>query len=275
MGVTWGDHHLDVAGVRVHLRRAGPDRADGDPVIVLHDGGADTVDAPAWALVADALPVVQVLLPGVGRSTAPPPAADLAWVTGLLAEVVRRCGAEPPVLVGTSLGGWFAIETALAHPDAVARLVLCDTAGLHSPPGYLFGLFTDGQGQAGHDGLLGPLMDRHGAGRSPAALHGYAVDLTAAALGSWNPHAPDPGLLARARRLTTPTTILWGARDALIPLAHARALADAIGGEHGGAVVVCVPGAGHLLAVDAPEVVAGQVTGTVLRSPRCPSTPTA
>lgn len=248
---------------RVVVRRAGTEHA-GDPVIVLHDAGAESVDAEAWALVARDRAVSQILLPGVGGSDPIPTGASMPWLTDLLADAITAGCDGPATVVGTSLGGWFAMETALAHPDCVGRLVLLDSAGLHSPPEYLFALFADGQGQAGHDGLLGPMMSEHGVDADPAAIAPYLADLTAAALHSWSAHIPDPSLLARVGVLQAQTSIMWGADDALIPLAHGRALADAIPG----ATFEVVPGAGHLLAIDAPDLVSARVAGLPVPSAR-------
>jgi pimeloyl-ACP methyl ester carboxylesterase len=192
----------------------------------------------------------------------------MAWVTDVLATAVRTLWSDPVVLVGTSLGGWFALETALQHPDIACGLLLLDSAGLHTPTSYLFRLFLDGQGQGGHDGLIGPLMAAHEAPDEPPMVAAYTTTMTAAALHSWNAHVPDPSLLVRATALDLPTRILWGAKDALIPVSHGRALTDAIRG----AELFVIPDAGHLLAIDAPEEVMGRLTGMPLRSgPTCPS----
>ena len=45
--------------------------------------------------------------------------------------MLRRCVQvrDPMVLLGTSLGGTIALDFALAHPEAVERLVLLDAQG--------------------------------------------------------------------------------------------------------------------------------------------------
>ncbi len=258
MDQRWEDRIARVDGHLLHLRQAGPDLAstDAPPVVVLHDAGAESVDAPAWARVASSRPVIQVLLPGVGQSAPVPSGAGLVWVTDLLHGLLRQELPGPAHLVGTSLGGWFAIETTLAHPELVARLLLLDSAGLQCPSHYLFALFADGQGIDGNDGLLGPLMRSHGASEEDAATAPYVAGMTAAALHSWNAHVHDPSLLARLPTLQAPTRIMWGESDALIPVSHGHAMATAIGR---GTTLEVVPGAGHLLAIDAPEVVASRL----------------
>ncbi len=269
MDLHWEDRIVGVAGHRLLLRSAGPDNGETQPaaVVVLHDAGAESIDAPAWALVAAFRPIIQVLLPGVGQSDPVPEGVDLAWITDLLAGLLRQQLPGPTHLIGTSLGGWFAVETALAHPGHVTGLLLLDSAGLQWPSHYLFALFADGQGIDGHDGLLRPLMRAHRTPEEPAAMAPYVAGMTAAALQSWNAHVHDPSLLSRLPALQAPTTIMWGETDALIPVSHGHAMAEAIGQ---GTCVEVVPGAGHLLAVDAPEAVASRLRPGVLPSgPRC------
>ncbi len=46
----------------------------------------------------------------------------------------KTCIAQPMILIGASMGGAAAIDFALSHPDAVAQLVLIDSAGFAAGP---------------------------------------------------------------------------------------------------------------------------------------------
>ncbi|CAN5203282.1 alpha/beta fold hydrolase [soil metagenome] len=257
---------LTVGDGLVVVHEAGP--AAGPRLLVLHDAGAETVDAPAWEDLAADHRVVQVLLPGYRRSTPPPAGAGIGWVTDHLAAVMDAlCWADAHV-TGTSLGGWFAIELALAHPGRVTRLTLCDPAGLQQPQAYLLALFADGRAAHGTERIIEqtllahlPRAQRDVAAMPPAlavaTMAPYLVDMAAAALSSWNPWVPSPSMLRRAAAIDVPTTIMWGERDALIPLDHGRALAGAVPSAR----LVVVPGAGHLLPVTHPAHVVAQVRG--------------
>ena len=88
----------------------------GPPLLLLHPLGADRqVWEPVLELLARRREVVAVDLPGFGGS---PPVADSASAPADLARAVdafaRSIGLERPHVAGNSLGGWIALELALA-----------------------------------------------------------------------------------------------------------------------------------------------------------------
>lgn len=257
-----------VGGLEILLDR----RGTGPGVLVVHDAGAEVVGAPAWTGLARDHEVVQLLLPGYGGSQPPPPTWTPADAGGAVAALTRHLWPDPPVLVGTSLGAWFALEAELAAPGTAAALVLCSPAGLQVPQGFLFDLYLDGRAALGTASLLGAVFDRQlppqerDVADLPPAVRDAVVapwsqEVAATAWCCWNPFVVDPGMLVRARALRCPTTVLCGADDALIPVAHGRALAAAIPG----AALGVVAGAGHLLPLERPGVVAAAVRGVERR----------
>jgi pimeloyl-ACP methyl ester carboxylesterase len=111
------------------------DRAgDGPPLVLLHPLGADRhVWDPIVGPLRAAHEVIAVDLPGFGQSpplrpTIPTPRALAESVAALLAEL----GIERPHVVGNSLGGWVALELALA--GGAQRVTAIAPAGLWSAP---------------------------------------------------------------------------------------------------------------------------------------------
>jgi pimeloyl-ACP methyl ester carboxylesterase len=101
------------------------DAGAGPPVVLLHGLGATNASMlPTLVDLARDHRVVAPDLPGFGDSGKPPvdyaPAFFARWLTAYLDAL----GIERAVLVGNSMGGRIAIETALVAPERVASLVL-------------------------------------------------------------------------------------------------------------------------------------------------------
>lgn len=107
---------------------------DGPPLVLLHPLGADRrVWTPIVGPLAATYDVITVDLPGFGQSpplrrVTPSPRALAETVTGLLGDL----GVERAHVVGNSLGGWVALELALA--GGAARVTAIAPAGLWSAP---------------------------------------------------------------------------------------------------------------------------------------------
>ena len=116
------------------LRWEARSRGAGVPLLLLHGflGRGSGWGAHATAL-ARHFRVIVVDLPGHGRSGIPgdPARASVERTADDLAAILRREGCSPAHVLGYSLGARVALRLAVAHPDAVRRLVLeSPSAGL-------------------------------------------------------------------------------------------------------------------------------------------------
>ena len=66
---------------------------------------------------------------GFAPSSAPPGGPDPADYVGDLTALIDHLGARDVRIVAQSMGGWTALEYALAHPEKVRALVMASTAG--------------------------------------------------------------------------------------------------------------------------------------------------
>jgi pimeloyl-ACP methyl ester carboxylesterase len=110
-------------GMRTFHLEAGP--ADGPVVICLHGLGATNASMlPTFYDLAADHRVLAPDLPGFGASRAPRAPYDAAFFARWLDGWMNRLGIESAVIVGNSLGGRIALETALRHPARVRALGL-------------------------------------------------------------------------------------------------------------------------------------------------------
>jgi pimeloyl-ACP methyl ester carboxylesterase len=94
----------------------------GSPVVLLHEGIGDSrMWEPQWAAYAERFHVVRFDMRGFGQS---PPAVGTFSLSGDLVELLDGLDLGPVALIGMSLGGSVAMETTIARPDLVSRLVL-------------------------------------------------------------------------------------------------------------------------------------------------------
>lgn len=251
------------AALLPHDGLAEADRSDARIALVLHGGGGPQTVA---SIVAHLAPSFLVLAPthpgwnGTDRPESIDSIASLAEVyleelLGARARAGAGAGARGAVLVGSSIGGWIALEMAiLAASDAryeglLSAVVDIDGVGAvveGEPIADFFALDARGLAEvAWHDPARGyrdpaSLTDEERAiqqsnGRTMAAVAGRAMS--------------DPTLLARLGAVTVPTLVLFGESDRVVTPGYGRAVADAIPGAR----FALVPAAGHLPHLENPD----------------------
>jgi len=106
--------------------------ADAPPLVLLHGSGANTAmwaePVVRWAEHFRIHAIDVIGEPGLSAPERPPLESD-AYATWL-DEVFDGLGLTRPALVGTSLGGWLALDYAIRRPGRVSRLVLMAPGGI-------------------------------------------------------------------------------------------------------------------------------------------------
>jgi pimeloyl-ACP methyl ester carboxylesterase len=168
---------------------------------------------------------------------------DLATVLKVALDEAGLLGAS---VVGHSFGGWLALELALLAPPP--KLVLVDALGFRI------------KGEPREDIFDRPrdtVLDLVYANRSTAPTDWGAVEdrrnVASLARYGWNPYLCDLSLATRAAAVSSPTLVVWGENDRVVPATHAQLIAGAIPGAR----VQVLPNAGHdPLSDDPPGFVA-------------------
>jgi len=228
-------------------------RSTTPPLLLIHGAGGNLMHWPGELRRLPGHTVYALDLPGHGHSGGSGRAEIGAYV-----EVVRGfaevLGLPPFVLVGHSMGGGIALEFALRYPNRLAGLVLVGTgARLRVAPQIITGILSDFRGTTE---LLATWT--HGDHADPNTLRLYLRRL----------REIDPQVIhddfvacdtfdcmADLVRITAPTLVICGEADRMTPVKFSRYLAEQIPG----AQLVVVPGAGHMVALEQPTVVAEAV----------------
>ena len=257
---------VDVAGLRLHVRQSPVPGAPGAPgaptIIMLHGFGSSLHPWEPWAqALADTHRVVRLDLPGAGLTGADPTGdySDLRGVQVLVA-LMDRLGIARATLVGHSMGGRLAWRFAAEHPSRVDRLVLVAPDGFASP-GFEYGKAPEVTAPVR---LMQYALPKALMRMSLAPAYADPARMTDELVTRYHDMMLAPGvrsaLIARMeqlvlqdpvpflQRIQAPTLMLWGEKDAMIPLANAhdylRAMAHAR--------LVVIPGVGHLPHEEAP-----------------------
>lgn len=271
-----------VLGYRLHTLEAG----SGPAVFLLHGFGAA---AEYWRPSLEALAragyrAIAVDFLGFGQSDKPADAPySLQLGADLYAGLLDALQLRRAAFIGHSMGGKYALATALLHPQRVGKLVLVDTDGFQAIPlwmqkaGALPGLgevmlrlstrpavvraqlqaaffaperfVTDELVEQGRAGLLDPASRR----ALLALSRNYdATDLVRT------------GLRSRLGELRLPVLIVWGADDRYFDVACGRIAQR----EIPGAQLVTIPRCGHFPQIEAADKFHGLVLGFLAQGGR-------
>jgi pimeloyl-ACP methyl ester carboxylesterase len=252
---------LPIAGMQLHVRDSG--REDAATLILLHGFGSNLHTWEQWArALSSDYRVICFDMPGAGLSGTDPNSdySDMRSMQ-VLTALMDHFGIAKASLIGNSMGGKIAWKFAAAFPARVEKLVLISPDGFASP-GEEYGKrqAVPSMVRLMRYALPKPLlkMNLDPAYGDPAKLTDEIVtryhDLL---LGPGNRDAmiarmeqtelvkPEPLL----RSIKAPTLLLWGQKDAMIPLTNANDYVNTLPKS----TLVVLPGLGHLPQEEAPE----------------------
>ena len=120
MSDTTTGRYADVNGINLYYETHGTGR----PMILLHGGlGSGEMFAPILPTLAERRQVILVDLQGHGRTADIDRPIDTALMADDIAALIDHLGLDRPDVVGYSLGGGVALQTAIRHPEKVGHLV--------------------------------------------------------------------------------------------------------------------------------------------------------
>ncbi len=258
LGAT--ERRLDVGGVTTTVLDAGQ-----GPALVLLHGGIEcggSYWAPVLARLAERHHVVVPDAPGLGES-APVERLDIDTFAGWFADLVAQTHAEQPTLIAHSLLGTLAARYAVRHGDALSQLVIYGAPGVgpYRMPARLryvairFAIRPTARNAERFDRFA--LLDLDATRRRDPSWYQAFEEYTRSRavvphvkrtmrrlIGSETKPIPDNEL----RRISVPTSLLWGRHDRMVPLGLAERAASILGWP-----LHVIDGAGHAPHIEQPD----------------------
>ncbi|MGE5218242.1 MAG: alpha/beta fold hydrolase [Chloroflexota bacterium] len=165
-------------------------------------------------------------------------------------------------LVGSCVGGWIAAELAVRHPEKIRKLVLIGATGLFVPGALIGDVFMNAQPEYGSsyatlremlfssaDQPMALEMFPDGKGDIDDELRRYQMLRLGSRIGFKPPYFYNHSLKNRLHRIASPTSVVWGECDHMVPRAHGETYAERIPN----AKLTILPGAGHSVHVEKPD----------------------
>ncbi len=233
---------IKVAGAELSLIRAG----SGKPLLIFHD----ELGYPGWMTWNESLAHERTLIiplqPGFGQTPRLEWVRDYADLGGFYAQVLREMKLDPIDVIGFSAGGFIAAEMIAADPRIFSRMVLVAPMGLKPESGEIMDIFpitirTHLRATVADPAGTPEFAKLYGGEMTPEVFEAFEDARSETARIGWEPYMHNPSLPHLLRGVKTPTLLVWGARDQVVP----RGCIDAYRAAISGAQVAEIANAGH------------------------------
>jgi pimeloyl-ACP methyl ester carboxylesterase len=240
--IRWAEESLSVAGAQLSMVKGG----SGKSLLIFHD----ELGYPGWMTWNESIAHDHTLhiplQPGFGKTP------RLDWVrtyrdlAGFYSQVLRELKLDPVDVMGFSAGGFIAAEMAAADPRIFSKMILVAPMGIKPAEGEIKDIFpitirshlratvADPAGTPEFAKLYGGEM-------TPAQFEAFEDARAETARLGWEPYMHDPALPHLLRGNKTPTRLVWGTKDGVIP----RGCIDAYRQAIEGAQVATIENVGH------------------------------
>ncbi len=247
MTVTFTSEACEIAGCRTTLKRAGSGRT----LLYLHGASGAAVVQPFMQELAKEYEVLIPEHPGFGGSDEPEWLDNIHDLAYYYLDFLESRAIRDALVVGSSIGGWLALELAIRNASSIRALTLIGPAGIHVPGLKKGDIFL----WSAEERLRNLFVDQTIAERmlaQPVTMDEVEIatknQYTTARL-AWEPRLFDPHLHKWLHRIKVPTQIVWGEGDKVLPAGYAAEFARLIPGAR----VDLIPNCGHLPQTEKPQ----------------------
>ncbi len=239
---------ITIDGLHIHYEETGT--PEGDPVVLMHGWGCDHTTVRSIAAILElGMRVINLDLPGHGKSDEPPTVWGVEDFTQLVEKIIKKLGLKDVSLIGHSFGG--RVSILLSSRNDVDKVVLVDAAGIKPKRSmkyyfkvYLFKAFK-------HTALTlfgkkrgGKIVEWYRS-RGGSSDYRNSSPMMRAVMSK----CVNEDLKAVMPSIKAPTLLIWGENDTATPLDDAKTMEKLIPD----AGLVAFPGCGHYSFLDNPR----------------------
>jgi pimeloyl-ACP methyl ester carboxylesterase len=244
--VTPTESFVEVAGGKVQMLRGG----SGRPLFVLHHD----VGNPGWLrfydALADSFTVHVPSHPGFGKSDRPEWMRTVRDMAILYQWLLRKVGAGPVAIVGLGFGGWIGVEMAMMCHHGITRLMLVNPMGFQPRQGEILDQFLINTIDYLRSGFedQDKYVEQYTAEPTLDQLEQWEINREMTSRIAYKPSMYDQTMPQLVRGVSTPTLIVWGLQNRIVPRICGEQYRDAIAGAR----LETISGAGHFLEIEKP-----------------------
>jgi pimeloyl-ACP methyl ester carboxylesterase len=245
---------IGVGGVWLEISLGG----EGQPLLFLHGGDYFAQNQEFLDRLARRWRVMIPRHPGFGGSERPDGFRTVHDLAYLYLDLLEQQHLNDVVLVGSSFGGWIALEMCVRSVERIGRLALIDTLGVkfggreRRDIADIYALPAD---EVLRLTFFAPERAPDYSRLDDAEAASIASDREATALYGWRPYMHDPGLPMWLHRAQMPTLVIWGRSDGIVPPDYGEALCRSLPDAR----LELISEAGHYPQIERPDAVADAI----------------
>ncbi len=232
----------------------------GPPLLFLHGAGGNSGWQAYHEELAKSYMVYVPSQPGFNGTERPDWVYTISDLCHFNLEMVQKLGLENYILMGSSMGGWVAAEMAAMQDHNLKALILVDAAGIKPQQGEIAEIFMVGAQtrlqQRFYDPSQVPNYDQYTRELTPDEQLTQHSNAEMASRLCWRPYLHNLSLPHYLAKVTTPTLIVWGRQDAIIPVECGELYEKAIANSN----LKIIDNCGHSPAVEKPQEFGAAVT---------------
>ena len=208
---------LKVCDIDVQMFSGG----SGPALLYIHGAAGNPGWQPYHEELAKNHKVFAPSLPGFNATSRPDWISSITDIAHFTQELVGALGLDQYILMGSSMGGWVAAEMAAMDRHQIKGLVLIDAAGIKPEKGEIAEIFMVGADTRlklrFYDTSQVANYEQFSQELTPEQADTQHANQAMASRLCWRPYLNNPSLSHYLGKVTTPTLIVWGKQDAIIP----------------------------------------------------------